>query len=128
MKIKTYREMWKDKIHNCKEMIKYFQSIINGMPIAIKALKFIDPEGNNIQGIIDVHQEYDDSPQDSIQHLLRDIKYAKDDIANFDYWESNKETKKILQKATKEINFNQRKNKNNQTEEPENIFTPLKKL
>ena len=127
MKIKTYREMWKDKIHNCKEMIKYFQSIINGMPIAIKALKFIDPEGNNIQGIIDVHQEYDDSPQDSIQHLLRDIKYAKDDIANFDYWESNKETKKILQKATKEINkLIKEKIKIIKQEEPENIFTPLK--
>lgn len=122
----TSKEMWEDKIHNYREMIKYFQSIIEGESIDIKALNFIDPEGNNIQGIIDVHQEYDDSPQESIDRILWDIENTKGEIANFDYWESNKETKKILQKATKEINkLIKEKIKIIKQEKPENIFTPL---
>ena len=99
----TQKELWEDHIHNYKEMIKYFQNIIEGKSVDIKSLNFIDPNGNNIQAIIDCHQEYDDNPYESIQLLLKDIKDTKDKIANFDYWETNAETKKILQKATKEI-------------------------
>ena len=122
----TRKEMWEDEIHNYKEMIKYFQNIIESEPVDIKSLNFIDPDGNNIQAIIDCHQEFDDNPQESIQHLLQDIKNTKDEIANYDYWESNKETKKILQKATKQINkLIQDKIKIIKQEKPENIFTPL---
>ena len=124
----TRKEIWEEKIHNYKEMIKYFQSIIDGKPITIEALQFIDPYGNNIQAIIDGYQEFNDSPQESIDWILRDIEDTKDEIANFDYWESNKETKKILQKATKEIKkLIKEKIKVIKQEKPENIFTPLKR-
>ena len=128
MKIKTFRESWEDDILNNKEMIKYFQSIIEGKPIELKALKFIDPEGNNIQGRIDGHHEYDNRPQDSIDRLLSDIKNINFRITNFDYWERNKDTKKILQKATKEIKkLIKDKIQIIKEEKPENIFTPLKR-
>ena len=127
MKIKSWsRKYWKEKILNYEKMIKYFQSVIDGKPIAIKALKFIDPEGNNIQAIIDCHQKRDDSPQESIDRILSDIKYTKAEMANFDYWDSNKETKKILQRLTKETKkLLEEQIKVIKQEKPENIFTPL---
>ena len=122
----TRKEMWEKNIHNYKEMIKYFQSIIEGESIDIKALNFIDPDDNNIPSIIEHHVKYDKSPQESIDWILRDIEDTKDEIANFDYWESNKETKKILQKRTKQINkLIKEKIKIIKQEKPENIFTPL---
>ncbi len=128
MKIKTCREIWEDEILKYKELIKYFQSIIDDKPIEIKALKFIDPEDSNIQEYIDSWHEYDDSLQDTINSLLSNIKDTKTSIANFDYWERNKDTKKILQKATKEIKkLIKDKIKLIEQEKPENIFTPLKR-
>ena len=126
MKIKTTKEIWEENIHNYREMIKFFQGIIDGKPIAIKALQFIDPDDNNIPSIIEHHVKFDKSPQESIDAILRDIKWKKDEIANFDYWESNPETKKILQKGTKQINkLIKEKIKIIKQEKPENIFTPL---
>lgn len=128
MKIKTSNEMWEENIHNYREMIKFFQGIVDGKPIAIKALQFIDPDDHNIPARIEHHVKFDKSPQESIDLILRDIEYTKDEIANFDYWESNPETKKILQRLTKETKtLIKEQIKVIKQEKPENIFIPLER-